>query len=65
MGEIKSNYVTQLVLIISELLGKIVMNRKMSKDTEITVHFSIIYILFTTLHAHIFRIEKVLTYLVI
>lgn len=34
--------------------------RKMSKDTEITVHFSIIYILFATLHAHIFRIIKVL-----
>lgn len=34
--------------------------RKMSQDVEITVHFSIIYILFTTLHAHIFGIKKVL-----
>lgn len=56
MAVIQNNHVTQLV-IISEL-GENSGDPKKMHRPQIRVYFYIVYILFTTLHAHMFRIIK-------
>lgn len=59
MGVIKNNHVMPTSADHFRAPGKNSGDlKKMSKDPERRVHVHIIYILFKTLHAHVFRIIK-------